>query len=711
MARRQLFIITIVALALLTTAFSENRRIMVNQIRSLIAGYDYPFVAFTDQDDLNSWRDVFLNKPASLKNDWETQIARSELGIGDRVECAKKAVASGPKHPEVYAQALIAYTFKADYIRSEIDEMYSEGYTRRPKELDPTIGQDMVGLATEGARLDPDNAFFDVMKAYALFGLHRDAEALDCIRAASTKERYDSYRRYAGLTAGRYIRAAGFPEIESRTILEHALFPHLMGMRRMAYIIVWRAKGLLASGHDDEAEEILIAQTKIGKLMRKDATSLVEPLVGIAVQAIAGRAVLVKSLEPFRPDPKRVYKPRELAEASDIFQTQQLRIRNSMTAAAYRERGWNELADLWEAEAKSAITFRDVDVRTYLIKTTRSMVIGKLALLSTQISSSSLRMALILLTISGALLLVFKAYLSIELPKISLPGKLGLTVLTMVPWIVHTALVGSRYAEMVFNSSIAEYEGPMIDPTEAVFVLGAVVLYVGLAIYQLRRLSEPGSTPKLVRWILLVLTAGLSVLAVVEAVSVLVLAIADKDLFMLPEPLAVLGGMFVFLPIVGVLVLLIPAIPVLLIIHQFKTLPEVGNRWRLSRIIFLALSFIVPATVGSWIYSGGLHDLQFPSEIPAAVGLFLLFITLFTIGRFLLISRERKYGSIPMCLMGILGQNLMLLGKSLLVLYFVLLLIQLPLRGIANRDMRMITRSTVQEIINAPGQSAVKVGR
>ena len=47
--------------------------------------------------------------------------------------------------------------------------------------------------AAAGERLDPDNAFFPLMRSVGLFAEHRDDEALAAIQRAGAKPRFQEY--------------------------------------------------------------------------------------------------------------------------------------------------------------------------------------------------------------------------------------------------------------------------------------------------------------------------------------------------------------------------------------------------------------------------------------------------------------------------------------------------------------------------------------
>lgn len=57
----------------------------------------------------------------------------------------------------------------------------------------PEVLAEFDRVAAQGERLDPDNAFFPMMRAVGYFAGKRDREAVQALLRASRKSRYDDY--------------------------------------------------------------------------------------------------------------------------------------------------------------------------------------------------------------------------------------------------------------------------------------------------------------------------------------------------------------------------------------------------------------------------------------------------------------------------------------------------------------------------------------
>lgn len=139
----------------------------------------------------------------------------------------------------------------------------------------------LVNACLSGEKVDPDNAFFPLIRASALRKLERDDEGRDALRLAARKPRYESYIRFEPDTRYKWlVDRYGYRGQELRGwIYANVLLPHLSAIRSGARHFVKIGK---------DADRVAAAQ--IGMLlMRQDST-----LIGVMV----GRVLFLNALAP-----------------------------------------------------------------------------------------------------------------------------------------------------------------------------------------------------------------------------------------------------------------------------------------------------------------------------------------------------------------------------------------------------------------------------
>jgi hypothetical protein len=139
-------------------------------------------------------------------------------------------------------------------------------------------------MAERGARLDPQNSFYDWMRAIFLFALHRDEAALRALQQGARKTNYDD-----GVLRDMQIRDAvrtlQSPQLwEDRVSVNSAfLLPHYAKMRRANLAAIWQGTLAERAGNHARALEIYGAQMKLSQMMWRHATPLIGTLVARAM--------------------------------------------------------------------------------------------------------------------------------------------------------------------------------------------------------------------------------------------------------------------------------------------------------------------------------------------------------------------------------------------------------------------------------------------
>lgn len=157
-----------------------------------------------------------------------------------------------PDEPSLYA-AILRYNCR-QYFRLGRKEDFLLYGTPVPKDLPKPQPKDVAAfeqVAAVGEHLDPDNAFFTMMRATALFAAHRDREALAVLQRASRKQRWNDYmldeaKGTIRLYESAFGRTSGLVRASLYRIV---LAPHLMSLRTMAKVASYKA--IKRSGWDE----------------------------------------------------------------------------------------------------------------------------------------------------------------------------------------------------------------------------------------------------------------------------------------------------------------------------------------------------------------------------------------------------------------------------------------------------------------------------
>lgn len=120
-------------------------------------------------------------------------------------------------------------------------------------------------------------------KAFALFALKRDKEALTAFHEAAKRPNFRTYEnKYAQLNTGRIFVG------EDRLLrLGAVIFPHFSALRETARKVVAYSAQAEKEGDFERALNLAEDVIKVGAKMKKDGFFIIEALVGIAIQSIA----------------------------------------------------------------------------------------------------------------------------------------------------------------------------------------------------------------------------------------------------------------------------------------------------------------------------------------------------------------------------------------------------------------------------------------
>lgn len=236
---------------------------------------------------------------ASHPDDLPVQMAAAPQG-GDRasrVAALRALAARFPDSPSLYADMLRRQIGDSQnnvgvYLSREEDYALSSTPPKDykvPPPPNPALLAAFDRDAAQGERLDPDNAFFPLMRAVGLFAARRDAEGLDAVRRAGTKPAWREYMEDE-VNGGLRLADAAYghgPAISRAAIAASVLYPQYSGLRGVARIAIAKAAQGEQHGQTEQGLAIRRAILHAGGLMRAQSSAYIGNLVGIAITAIA----------------------------------------------------------------------------------------------------------------------------------------------------------------------------------------------------------------------------------------------------------------------------------------------------------------------------------------------------------------------------------------------------------------------------------------
>lgn len=143
-----------------------------------------------------------------------------------------------------------------------------------------------------GRNLESDNAYFDILQAYILYGLNHDQEAVKMIHAAASSKTYDSHcidLLNARLKYGPKLAPPvdWFFPLRKFMVSASATFPYLAVSRNCLKLAMQDVE----NSNPEQVISLMDDIIRISILIRDNKTSIIETMVGIAVQGDAVSAV------------------------------------------------------------------------------------------------------------------------------------------------------------------------------------------------------------------------------------------------------------------------------------------------------------------------------------------------------------------------------------------------------------------------------------
>ncbi len=211
----------------------------------------------------------------------------------ERAEQLRTVAAKFPDHPEILAATLRAES-QAEVLvhRPEASQFLDNRpapktgtVTVKQKVSDAAAVKRFIDQCLEGERVDPDNAYFPLLRAMAHTELHQDKDAFDALHVAASKTVWREYipeEFVANRTVNRGIYGqAGL--ISEMAISAAILFPHYSSLRELSRVVAAEAirlemKGSFAAGLSLRRDLFVVSEK-----MRNESTTLIGSLVGGAM--------------------------------------------------------------------------------------------------------------------------------------------------------------------------------------------------------------------------------------------------------------------------------------------------------------------------------------------------------------------------------------------------------------------------------------------
>ena len=242
-------------------------------------------------------------------DDYDTQYAYAEAkpGAPETLAALRALAVRFPNRPALYANLLrhetrgnVTLHRVEDYMGSPLAQGYKPDPPPTPAAL-ATFDEE----AAIGERLDPDNAYFPMMRAVGLFAAHRDAEGLQAVHRASRKPHWREYITEDVHSQWRlHEEAFGDPgALGHIALFSQVLFPQYAGLRAVARVTAYKAILAERAGRAEEGLAIRRDLMRCARLMRDQSTSYIGSLVAIAIGSIA-RSQPGGAAGPYGNDPK-----------------------------------------------------------------------------------------------------------------------------------------------------------------------------------------------------------------------------------------------------------------------------------------------------------------------------------------------------------------------------------------------------------------------
>ncbi len=252
---------------------------------------------------------------ARYPNDLAVQVGCFLFTAPHPFEAQKEALTKRDALQHQFPREPALYLLQIRYRIGKFKFVRAESLTRKganpppPQKPAPQLARELLQLATEGERVDPQNGFFPAIQAMVLYALERDDAALRALERAGNCPRWETYEGFfTNALMATYERCLGwrgaYPASTFFTVLS---FFEMARLREMARTVAGLALQAERRGDLRQGVRMRMALARLGALMRAESSLFISSLVGIAITSIAGGSFQQnwQIPQPPPPDPAR----------------------------------------------------------------------------------------------------------------------------------------------------------------------------------------------------------------------------------------------------------------------------------------------------------------------------------------------------------------------------------------------------------------------
>ena len=162
-----------------------------------------------------------------------------------------------------------------------------------PGKLTPEEAEPVLDVLRQWRKAEPENALPRTFEMYYLYGLHRDQEALARWEEAAALPEVTSHTQELMRYSVRLLERMGMSPWEAvlNSFNSGSALGPLSKLRSCARIGVYEGRLAEMEGRDQEAVRWWMATFRFGEHMQRSADTLIEALVGIAIEGVGGTPV------------------------------------------------------------------------------------------------------------------------------------------------------------------------------------------------------------------------------------------------------------------------------------------------------------------------------------------------------------------------------------------------------------------------------------
>jgi|GEM_PF-1387270 len=159
-----------------------------------------------------------------------------------------------------------------------------------PQSLTPKEAEPVLNVLKQWREAEPRNALPVALEMYYLYGLHRDREALERWEEAGRLPEVDSHYQESITATARLLERMGMSQWDalSNSYNSTWMIGRVSKLRQCARIGVYEGRLAEMQGRAEEAVRWWMGTVQLGRHMQQSADTLIECLVGIAIEGIGG---------------------------------------------------------------------------------------------------------------------------------------------------------------------------------------------------------------------------------------------------------------------------------------------------------------------------------------------------------------------------------------------------------------------------------------